>query len=164
MKLKQWTLATALACLASGALAVYAPPASGQVADQRGEPTRTDDTPVVTFDPALAARLQGLQADRRARREQELKDPKAWADNRATRAMQDRTELGQIWGNLVDRPDARAALRIHADHMARLNRMLDVAELGADPTLSQRIQADIRRELVSHAQNMQVLRAALGIK
>jgi len=45
--------------------------------------------------------------------------------------------------------------------MARLNRMLDLAEASADVALTQRIQAAIQTELLQHAQNMQTLRAAL---
>jgi hypothetical protein len=162
MKLKYRTFASAVSCLVGAAFAVCSAPAAGQATRQPGEPARTDDAPVVVFDPAIAARLQELYGEHRTRREGELKDPKAWADNRPARASQDRTELGQIWGSLVDSPDARAALRIHADRMARLNRMLDVAQLGADSALSKRIEADIQRELLGHAQNMQALRAALG--
>ncbi len=159
MKRKYWAIAGRAACFGGVAWVVYAAPAAGQDA---GEPSRTEEAPSVVFDPAIAARLEQLQADRRARREQELKAPQAWADNRPARATQDRSEIGQIWGNLVDSPDARAALRIHADRMARLNRMLDVAEQAADATLIKRVQLDIQRELVTHAHKMQTLRATLG--
>lgn len=119
------------------------------------------DTPLGVFDPTLVARLQQLQAEHRKTREPALKDPKAWDEGRAQRADLDRAALAQIWSNLVDNADARARLRVHADHMARLNRMLDLAQAPADAALTQRIQAAIQTELLQHAQNMQTLRAAL---
>jgi hypothetical protein len=119
------------------------------------------DTPLVVFDPTLVERLQQLQAEHRKTREPARKDPKAWDEGRAQRADLDRAALAKIWSNLVDNAEARTRLRIHADHMARLNRMLDLAQASADAALTQRIQTAIATELLQHAQNMQTLRAAL---
>ncbi len=165
--LEHWMNACAMACLVAAVLAVDGARAGAQDTPQgRADeaPTRENDTPAVVFDPELVRRLQALQDTRRQSREQELTDAQSWRDNRGQRADAHRALLGQIWGGLVDSPDARAALRIHADRMARLNRMLDVAQQSGDRTPIKRIRADIASELVHHARNMQTLRAALGLQ
>ena len=53
---------------------------------------------------------------------------------------------------------------MNADRMARLNRMLDLAEQKSDATLAARIHADITRELSRHAQAMQNLQAETGMR
>jgi hypothetical protein len=166
MNPKHRALAGILALTAAAGLGGYAPRATAQSTGKPDEaaPAREDDTPSVVFDPSLVERLAQLQADHRKTRDQALKDPKAWEEGRAQRAALDRAELGKLWGNLVDSPDAQARLRMHADHMARLNRMLDLAQPSSDAALTQRIQTAIERELVQHAQNMQTLRAALRLQ
>jgi hypothetical protein len=152
MKLLQRILAGMAALCAAASLAGYATRASA---------AREAGSASVVFDATLLERLQQLQAEHRKTRDQALKDPKAWDEGRAQRAALDRAELAKIWSNLVDNADARARLRIHADHMARLNRMLDLAQAPGDAALMSRIQTAIQSELLQHAQNMQTLRAAL---
>ncbi|HET7542032.1 MAG TPA: hypothetical protein VFK05_19330 [Polyangiaceae bacterium] len=133
---------------------------------------RADDAVVYPkLDPQLWARLNELQSARHAARKQALTDPKRWDDERAQRASAHRAQLSALWGNLVGRIDGQARLRIHADRMARLNRLLYLAEqktVGAgqqpDLALVQRVQADISRELTRHVQAMQELRAAGGVR
>ncbi len=161
MKRKYWLLASVLSVLGVG---VYGSRAAGQDRAADAPPERADDAPTVVFDPALAQRLIQSEAEHRKAREAGMKDPKAWAEDRGQRATHRRVEIGKLWGALVDGPDAQARLRIHADRMARLNRMLDLAEQAADTTLIQRVQKDVQKEIVAHAQDMQTLRAALGIK
>lgn len=145
-------------------LGVYAARASGQAAAAEPAVQRVEDTNAVHFDPAIAQRLIQAEAEHRKAREAGMKDPKGWAEQRGQRATQRRAEIGQIWGTLVDGPDAQARLRIHADRMARLNRMLDLAEQKADRELVERVRKDIQKELLAHAENMQILRAALGMQ
>ena len=163
---KQRTTLSALALLAVTLLAGYARQATAQDGDKarEGAPSREDDGPSVVFDPTFVERLQELQAAHRSARDEALKDPKAWEEARADRAKRDRAELGRLWGNLVNSPDAQARLRMHADHMARLNRMLDLAQGKPDAALIARLQAAVQAELVQHAQNMQTLRAALRLQ
>jgi hypothetical protein len=161
MNPKQRILAGIMALFAATGLAGYATHATAQ---SEAAPAREDDAPSVVFDPALVERLAQLQADRRKTRDQALKDPKAWDEGRAQRAGRDRAELGKLWGNLVESPDAQARLRLHADHMARLNRMLDLAQASPDAALTKRVQTAIQTELAQHAQNMQSLRAALRLQ
>ncbi len=156
--LKYCALASALTLLG-----VYASHAAGQ--DRPADsPERVDDAPAVVFDPALAQRLIQAEAEHRQAREAGMKDPKTWAEQRAQRAARRRAEIGQVWGAMVDGADAQARLRSHADRMARLNRMLDLAQQAADHALTERVQKDVQKELVSHAQDMQTLRAALGLQ
>ena len=51
---------------------------------------------------------------------------------------------------------------MHADRMARLNRLLDLAQAKADDTLIGQIKADIGREITRYDRAMQVLRAGSG--
>jgi hypothetical protein len=145
----------------AGVVAVCA--AAGLAGHEAGAGAQGIDknTALVVFDATLVERLQQLQADHRKAHAQALKDPKKWDEGRAARADLDRAELAKLWGNLVDNVDAQARLRLHADHMARLNRMLDLAEASADAALITRIQTAIQTELQQHAQNMQLLRATL---
>lgn len=164
MNLRYWVLSCAFAALPALAASGYASHAAGQDVPTDAAPERADDTPNVVFDPAVTQRLQQVEAEHRKAREQGLKDPKAWAEDRGKRASQRRAELGQIWGVLVDGPDAQARLRIQADRMARLNRMLDLAQQKGDAALIKRVQKDIDTAIVKHARDMQTLRAALGGK
>lgn len=157
--LKYCALASALSLLGA-----YASRASGQDPALDSPAQRASDASTVTFDPALAQRLIQEEAAHRQAREVGMKDPKAWAEQRAQRAARRRAEIGQIWGALVDGPDAQARLRIHADRMARLNRMLDLAEQARDSAVIERVRGDVQKALLAHAQDMQTLRAALGIK
>ncbi|HEX3850200.1 MAG TPA: hypothetical protein VHW01_04490, partial [Polyangiaceae bacterium] len=152
MALTERILTGILALCAAASLAGYAARATAAL---------DEGTPSVVFDPTVLERLQQLQTEHRKTRDQALKEPRAWDEGRAQRAELDRAELAGIWSNLVDSADAQARLRIHADHMARLNRMLDLAQAPTDAALTQRIQAAIQSELRQHAEHMQTLRAAL---
>ena len=110
----------------------------------------------------LVAHLQSVEAVRRAERREALKDAKAWALNRPQRASKHRQEIAGLWGDVVGSVDAHAALRMNADRMARLNRMLDIAEQKSDSALTSRIHADITRELSRHVKAMQKVRALSG--
>lgn len=145
-------------------LGAFAEQASGQAAATDAPAQRADEAAPVSFDPAIAQRLIQQEAEHRKEREAGLQDAKAWAEQRGQRATRRRAEIGQVWGALVDGPDAQARLRMHADRMARLNRMLDLAEHAHDSALAARLHKDIEQAIVTHAQDMQTLRAALGMK
>lgn len=131
-----------------------------------GRPSeRTDDSVASpTLDPKLLARAVELEATRRAAREGLLKDAKGWEDNRAQRASVHRAQLAALWGNVVGSIDGQARLRMHAERMARLNRMLDLAQQKQDSALVKRIEADVQRELSRHVQTMQQLQAVTGMR
>lgn len=167
-------LGSALALLTALGLASSARAEPDAAAERASDdlPARTnDDLPASTNDdlpasvpPELMARLTQLQAERRQQRESALGDAPAWAAGRAQRAAQHRREIAQVWGSVVNGLDGQAKLRMHAERMSRLNRMLDLAQHAADPALSARIEKDITRELVRHAQAMQLIRANGGGK
>jgi hypothetical protein len=124
-------------------------------------PVRRDEAVSAHVPPQLLAKLASLEATRRLGRAQAA-DAKAWAAGRARRAAQHRQEIADVWGSVVNSIDGQAKLRLHAERMSRLNRMLDLAERGADKALVTRIRKDIERELVRHVKAMQVTVAALG--
>ena len=148
------------ACL----LGMCARTAVGQEPSADSIPERADDAPLLVFEPALARRLIQAETAHRQAREAGMKDPKTWAEQRAPRAARRRAEIAEVWGAVVDGPDGQARLRIHADRMARLNRMLDLAQQARDNALIERVQNDVQKALVDHARDMQTLRAALGLK
>jgi hypothetical protein len=125
---------------------------------------RIDDAPIAApaLDRGLLKRLEELAGARRTARKEGLKDPKAWQASRAQRASAHRQQLAMLWGSVVSTIDGQARLRMHADRMARLNRMLDLAEQKNDSALSAAIDADIASELARHVQAMQTLKAEAG--
>lgn len=156
-------VALSASCFVRSALgaAVSASPS----ANEGRAPERTDESVAsATLDPKLLSRVVELEATRRAAREAALDDPKGWQDHRAQRASAHRAELAALWGNVVGSIDGQARLRMHAERMARLNRILDLAQLKQDPALVKRIQADIQRELARHVQTMQQVQAATGMR
>jgi hypothetical protein len=60
--------------------------------------------------------------------------------------------------------DGQARLRLHADRMARLNRMLDLAEQKNQKLLITMINSDIAGELAHHVQAMQKVKAEAGLR
>lgn len=115
-------------------------------------------------DPALAARLQADEERREADRRARMRDQHAWDASRADRAAQHRSEVTNTWGNVVNTPAAQAELSTHADRMARLNRILDVANQKGDTALASRCQTDINREVARDARVMQQIRASEGAR
>jgi len=137
--------------------------ASPRTLEGREAERRDDAPPAPRFDPHLFLRLEQLQASRRIARQQAITDAQRWEDNRATRASAHRARVAALWGNVVGTLDGQARLRVHAEHMARLNRMLDLAEQKRDSALVKRIQAGIARELTRHLEAMLQLQAAAGL-
>jgi len=156
-------LALSLSCFVRAALGE--PEAAQPSANEARPSERSDPAPATPpLDAKLLARVVEVEAARRAARAAALEDPKAWEDQRAQRARAHRAQLAALWGNIVDSIDGQARLRMHAERMARLNRMLDLAELKRDSALVKRIQSDIQRELARHVQAMQQLQAAVGLR
>lgn len=120
---------------------------------------RQEGAPPLPLDPAISARVRQAEATRRTAREAGAKDAAVWLAERTQRAARHRAELAELWGSVSGTLDGQARLRRHADRMARLNRMLDLAQQQPNEKLVQRIQADIRRELSLFDAAMQALRA-----
>ena len=157
-------MALCASCFAGSALAQP----EGAEPSTRAEPgqARTDDAPLAApaLDRSLLKRLQELEGARRTERREGLKDPKAWEEHRAQRATAHRQQLATLWGSVVGTIDGQARLRMHAERMARLNRMLDLAEQKHDSSLIATINADIASELARHVQAMQKLKVEAGLR
>ncbi|HYQ43923.1 MAG TPA: hypothetical protein VER11_18205 [Polyangiaceae bacterium] len=157
-----------LVALSAGALARSALGDSAHdfsTTDGGRAPERTDDNiPAPTFEPGLLMKLQELQASRRAARRAALEDAKSWEENRSQRASAHRAQLAALWGAVVGTIDGQARLRLHAERMARLNRMLDLAEQKNDAAFVKRIRVDVERELTHHVQVMSQLQTAMGLR
>jgi len=130
--------------------AVEAPPASPSVAEA--------PPAVASAAQANAARFREHnwhnQQQARSHRKEAQKDPKAWNDARAQRAASHRSDVAKNWGQVADRPDARAELALHADRMARLNRALDLAEQKGDTNLINQTNDLISKEIARDANAM----------
>ena len=158
-------LAVSAGCFTGVALAQPEGPAPGMRA-AHGGPARTNDEPAVVpaLDRGLLQRLQELEGARRTARQEGLKDPEAWEATRAQRASAHRQQLAALWGGVMDRIEGQARLRLHADRMARLNRLLYLAEQRRDKSLIATIDADIASELVHQVQAMQKVKAEAGLR
>lgn len=153
------------ACFAGSALA-QPEGSEPSVRTAQGGPARANDEPRVVppLDRGLLKQLQQLEEARREARREGLKDPEAWEANRAQRASAHRQQLAALWGSVVDRIDGQARLRLHADRMARLNRLLYLAEQKREKSLIATIDADIASELVHHVQAMQKVKSEAGLR
>jgi hypothetical protein len=158
-------LALSAGCFAGSALAQPEGAEPSARTEEQGRAQR-DDGPALApaLDRSLLKRLQELEGARRAARQEGLKDPKAWEANRAQRASAHRQQLAVLWGSVVGTLDGQARLRMHADRMARLNRMLDLAQQKHDQPLTATINADIASALAHHVQAMQKVKAEAGLQ
>ncbi len=112
-----------------------------------------------------ATRLQRLDEDRRQKRAQLRRDPHVWEAGRATRDEEHRRQLEGVWGGaLLSRPECRAELELHADRVARLNRIIDVAEDQHNAALVTHARTVLNREIARNARAMADLRVRLGVQ
>jgi hypothetical protein len=80
------------------------------------------------------------------------------------RALDHRKETIDTWGpSVVNRADARAELATHADRMARLNRVIDIAEDKGDPAMAARAKNLIGLEIARDARAMQEIKSRAGV-
>lgn len=106
-------------------------------------------------DPAAAAaRMQALEDQRERDRRIKIRNEAAWEASQDARAAAHRREVMEHWGAIASRADARAELQVHADRMARLNRILDVAIDSHDDTLASHCRQVIQREVARNARAM----------
>lgn len=123
--------------------------------------------PPGSANPGLYAKLDRLRKfieKRQRERRAALKDPKSWEDGRPGRAAEHRSEIASTWGNAVAAPEAQAELKKHAERMAKLNRILDLANEKGDTALAARVQAVIQTEVDRDAQFMETIQAKAGAK
>jgi hypothetical protein len=105
----------------------------------------------------VRARMQQREDQERAKREAERKDEQKWKADRSKRADDWRNDMASQWGNTLDQPEARSELSLHADRMARLNRILDIAQDKKDDALASHAKQVIQREVARDSRVMQGL-------
>ncbi len=108
---------------------------------------------------AVAARMQALEDQREKERRDKIRNEAQWEASREARAAADRREVAERWGAIASRAEARAELQLHADRMARLNRILDVAVDSHDDTLASHCRRVIQREVARNARAMTKIEA-----
>jgi len=128
--------------------------------DPAAEQKRLDDERRKAAEAAWAERQKELAKDRAAR---QAAFEKHWQELEATREQRREQRAAEIrakWNAafLAD-ADTQDELTLHAQRVAQLERMKDIAELKADAKLGVRIDLDIQKETDRHQQRMQALQA-----
>jgi hypothetical protein len=106
----------------------------------------------------LRMRMQKQHEAELAQRRIARRDAKAWASNRSQRDADARAQIGSTWGDLAQRPEGRAELATHAERMAQLNRILDVAQDKGDAALVAHTKLVMQHEIARDARVLQSLR------
>ena len=83
-------------------------------------------------------------------------------DNREERRKNARAALRAKWGDLADKPAVKAELRLHAQRMAKLRMMKNVADDGDKKNLEERVDKLIDKEKTRHQARMDALKAKNG--
>ena len=109
-------------------------------------------------------RLQKQEAAEQAQRKLAHKDQRAWDAGREQRAAQARSELTSTWGDISEQPEAKAELATHAERMAQLNRILDVAQDQGNTALVTHTNSVIQREIARDTKVLQGIRARGGAR
>jgi len=88
-----------------------------------------------------------------------------WESGRAAREEEHRRDLEAVWGApFLLRPECRAELELHADRVARINRIIDIAEDTHNAALLAHAQRVLAREFARNARVMADLRVRLGVQ
>ena len=111
----------------------------------------------------LEEHMRQTQDAARAARKASRKDAKSWNDGRSLRAETHRRDVAQALGNLANTAEAKAELATHADRMARLNRILDLAEDQGNNAVVSRANELVRRELERNARAIAAIKAKAGM-
>jgi len=171
-------VATASAGLSSSALAQPrpappigvrpAPPIGVRPAPPIGEDRREEHHDAVVAHEETEAQLRDrLQREHDAdylRRQAARKDHAAWEAGREQRALEARNQVLATWGTIADREDARAEYTTHADSMAQLNRILDVAMDKGDAALAAHCRYVIQRDIARDARILARIRMNGGAR
>lgn len=83
-------------------------------------------------------------------------------DNREERRKSARAALRAKWGDLADKPAVKAELRLHAQRMAKLRMMKNVADDADKKNLEERVDKLIDKEKARHQARMDALKAKNG--
>jgi hypothetical protein len=162
--MKNWVPLTFVALAISMGLAPvgYAQPRPGDhPGDKPGEHGPATAAAVADY----AARLQKVEDDLRRKRADQRKDAHAWEASRATREEERRHQLEGVWGApFLARAEVRSELEVHADRVARIERIIDIAEDTHNAALLAHAQRVLAREFARNARVMADLRARLGVQ
>ncbi len=99
-------------------------------------------------------RREDRQDKREDRREDRQEGREERREKRQERRKDRRKELKDKWGDLVKRPEVRNELGKHARRMARLNRLLVVADEANKPDAKKKIEELIAKEKARHEKRM----------
>lgn len=106
-------------------------------------------------DPAVvAARMQALEDQRERERRDRIRNEAEWEATQEARAAAHRREIAERWAAIAIRAEGRAELQVHAERMAHLNRILDIALDSRDDALASHCRRVIQREIVRNARAM----------
>jgi hypothetical protein len=106
-----------------------------------------------------------MNDERLVRRAEERRDVRSWEARRAEREMENRRALAEVWGaNFLGRPECRAELELHAERIARLHRIMDLAEEQHATALLDHARVVLNHEIARNARIMAELRARLGVQ
>jgi hypothetical protein len=98
------------------------------------------------------------------RRAAARRDEHAWEAQREQRLWEHRRQLEQVWGPaFLTRPECKAELELHAERIARLNRIIDLAEEQHVAALAEHARRVLAREIARDARAMAELRARLSV-
>jgi hypothetical protein len=112
---------------------------------------------------------RGEQRDDRQERREERRDDRQERreerrGDRQERRKARREEIRQRWGDLAQRPEARAELRVHARRMARLHRIRALAQQAGKTEVVERADKLIAKERERHQRAMDHIRTKQGGK
>ncbi len=141
-----------------------APPSGVRPAPPSGVDPRQEHRQHQESEAEIRDRVQKQEAAEQAQRKLAHKDTRAWDAGREQRAAQARSELTSTWGDISEQPAAKAELATHAERMAQLNRILDVAQDQGDTALVTRTNAVIQREIARDTKVLQGIRAQGGAR
>src|SRR5258708_670436 len=136
--------------------------AAASAGTEAAAPSAGSAAPAPPGESKFAERLHRAEEKRQEERKTAVKDAKGWNDGRPQRAVRRKNEIANAWGKAVSTPDAQTELKKHAERMARLNRILDIANDKNNTQLATRVQTDIQKEIERDAQVMQAISAKAG--
>jgi hypothetical protein len=131
--------------------------------DAAAEARRVADEARQRAEAEWATRQRGLARDRAARQAAFERHRQEWADNREQRREDREREIRRQWdAAFLGNPDTQAELTLHAQRVADLARMKDIAELNDNGKLVVRISVLSTREDQRHTERMSELQASFG--
>ncbi|HET9625337.1 MAG TPA: IPT/TIG domain-containing protein [Kofleriaceae bacterium] len=131
--------------------------------DAAAEAARQADEARQRAEAEWAGRQREIARDRAARQAAFERRRQEWLDNREQRREERLREIRRRWdAAFLASPDTQAELTLHAQRVAELARMKDIAELNDNGKLVVRVGVLSTREDARHSERMAELQAAFG--